>query len=895
MVEPFSLASGAAGVVSLGLTVCQGLLAYYGPFKAFSSETEAFVTRINGLSAILELLQAKLNKLQNPPSPHILDELQLVSDRLNECGETLQQLSNVLNKCQGYDAGGTLKKKGRAFAKALYPFRRGTLVGLLDVVAGIQSNLEVALQVLMLAITGQLEQQSSVSLSVSHSIASDIAGVPSSLKRLDTGQQRLMQSQEQMLQLVTRMQHMQLVALDQTPNVQQKFLMRQLPLHGSRHRHSWHKEPVRHFSRLGRSTASRAQCTCDGTRSWASRIIGFISSIDSHRYDCPLFHRREVATLLGGKLTILTRYINYSASFHVAIVHDTTAFSIQPTITFRRVVNPDSPVFKTIENLLCTKNKNYGNILLHLRHLFDEGKASPSDTLPNGRTLVHQAICFLPVIPVSKVPSFLQFVTELVIQYHVPVNDSFYSHTPLDLLMLYSDALTVVTCGVNMPDMRPKASQSFAAADFAHARLATLLLENGATVTLNSPPDQGPFCWPENPWGIRPFKLGCQNDYLFGMVKLCGIEEFPFSEPMKAILSRSENSLEAFLQTANQRDILDDVQSHQYIVAWPAGVEIILKYFPTHLAPRLLRRAILETQVQSLEILLKDHRCPVTHNDVAAAVRLSFTLNFHNTAIFQALVSAFAAQMQALKVLATTYLPLPESQRIGARYSKTLLDSEAWEVQRLLFKAECPLAADMAHHEDLSGDNMGKRSVYHELGCNKQAAEILYRAGFTNVDEINASGHSPLLLLRPPSLWENSDGPRDYLEIHLEETFAPTIIRTCTFNILGLTHTCRGHDPEDWQDGKVSVTDVPTIQEEERFLIALLEDLVAEFVRKYQEEQVLLADFLENYWVSRINEILEEENVYDEQEAARMREVTKHAVLEVEEDEEEENNEHSGY
>ncbi|KAL4793072.1 hypothetical protein BDV19DRAFT_391513 [Aspergillus venezuelensis] len=473
MVEPFSIASGAAGVVSLGLTVCQGLLAYYGPFKA----------------------------------------------------EALQQLSNVLSRCRGYDAGGTLTKKGRAFAKALYPFRRGTLVGLTDVVAGIQSNLEVALQVLMLAITGQLEQRSILSLSVSHSIASNIAEVPSSLERLDTGQQRLMQSQEQMLQLVTRMQHMQHVALEQTPNAQQGPLIRQPELNGSRRQHSWHQGPVRHLSRWGGSPASQVQCTCNGTRSWVSRVFGFISSIHSHRYDCPLFHHREVATLVDGKLTILTRCINCSVYFHVALVQEKAAFSIQPILNLRRVVDIDSPSFEIIRSTISKNGMNYAEALLRLRSLFDEGKASPSDTLPDGRTLVHEAIHFLGIVPISEVPSFIQFVTEVVIQCHVPVNDSFYNRTALDLLILGPDpvfSLSIIH-DVNVTEMRPKTSPFFAAADVALARLATLLLDNGATVTLGSPSDRYALVWLDD-LQFRSFRIDPQNDYLVGMVKVCGVE-----------------------------------------------------------------------------------------------------------------------------------------------------------------------------------------------------------------------------------------------------------------------------------------------------------------------------------------------------------------------------------
>lgn len=38
MGDTFSVAGGAVGVISLGLTVCQGLLAYYGPFKAVDEQ-----------------------------------------------------------------------------------------------------------------------------------------------------------------------------------------------------------------------------------------------------------------------------------------------------------------------------------------------------------------------------------------------------------------------------------------------------------------------------------------------------------------------------------------------------------------------------------------------------------------------------------------------------------------------------------------------------------------------------------------------------------------------------------------------------------------------------------------------------------------------------------------
>ncbi len=152
MTDPFAVISGAAGVVSLGITACQGLVAYYGPFKAFSTETESFVTSVNGLSATLELLKSKLNRLQNPLNPYVADELQLVADRINDCEGTLQRLSQTLQKCQGYDPAGTITRRGKAFARAQYPFKRGTLVFLTQTVMGLQSNLDIALHALHLCV-----------------------------------------------------------------------------------------------------------------------------------------------------------------------------------------------------------------------------------------------------------------------------------------------------------------------------------------------------------------------------------------------------------------------------------------------------------------------------------------------------------------------------------------------------------------------------------------------------------------------------------------------------------------------------------------------------------------------------------------------------------------------
>lgn len=64
--------------------------------------------------------------------------------------------------------------------------------------------------------------------------------------------------------------------------------------------------------------------------------------------------------------------------------------------------------------------------------------------------------------------------------------------------------------------------------------------------------------------------------------------------------------------------------------------------------------------------------------------------------------------------------------------------------------------------------------------------------------------------------------------------------------------------------------DISEVQEEERFLIDQLEQLVSEFELKYKELCVSLPEFLRGYWAERMEEVLTE--VFDEDEAHAMEE-----------------------
>lgn len=99
------------------------------------------------------------------------------------------------------------------------------------------------------------------------------------------------------------------------------------------------------------------------------------------------------------------------------------------------------------------------------------------------------------------------------------------------------------------------------------------------------------------------------------------------------------------------------------------------------------------------------------------------------------------------------------------------------------------------------------------------------------------------------------------------------LLRLITFEKLQLTHTC-------CRDGKyyyppASVPDdgeIDEIQEEERYGIAQLEDLVAELCLEFTKRREPLRTFLDGYWTRRMEEVLAESNSSDEEEIRQIEE-----------------------
>ena len=122
----------------------------------------------------------------------------------------------------------------------------------------------------------------------------------------------------------------------------------------------------------------------------------------------------------------------------------------------------------------------------------------------------------------------------------------------------------------------------------------------------------------------------------------------------------------------------------------------------------------------------------------------------------------------------------------------------------------------------------------------------------------------------------------------MQSKIVERVIRFETFEALQLSHTCCYFKPYRARR-RYAPEEVQEIHEEWEELLSKHEDLVSEFCHKFQELGGTLTSFLKGYWQMRMDEVLKEEKLYNEEELCKLREIG--VVLEEVPDETEEKSE----
>jgi hypothetical protein len=152
MGDPFSVAGSAVGVISLGLSICQGLLAYYGPFKAYDEQIHDVSNRITSFDSTLKALEDVLAHAQVFSSPLTAQSATVALDSIFACQEGLERLSKMLERCKGTASAKSFLGSKIQINRILYPFRRDTLMAILETVSWLQAHLNTSLQILNMSV-----------------------------------------------------------------------------------------------------------------------------------------------------------------------------------------------------------------------------------------------------------------------------------------------------------------------------------------------------------------------------------------------------------------------------------------------------------------------------------------------------------------------------------------------------------------------------------------------------------------------------------------------------------------------------------------------------------------------------------------------------------------------
>lgn len=204
------------------------------------------------------------------------------------------------------------------------------------------------------------------------------------------------------------------------------------------------------------------------------------------------------------------------------------------------------------------------------------------------------------------------------------------------------------------------------------------------------------------------------------------VDEISWRETLQPLLYRSMKLLTANLRKTNS--IYDEIYHY---VRWPPGPALLLK--SSHVPiDGLLTVACYANCKESVMIVLNDNRCCIGKKDL-------FAVSSHpDPTIGTLIVNALLERRRRLQNLALEYLPKIVTHQLNIR-PDTLLNVHAYETYNLL----CAVSADL--------DIPLERESWSVLDCfgfNLQLADVLYEAGFRDVNYIDGAGDNCLSKLR---------------------------------------------------------------------------------------------------------------------------------------------------
>jgi hypothetical protein len=157
MAEPLSIASGVAGLLSLGIQVTQNLIDFYSAYKNQASDLIQITRNLESLLAIFDTLDNALKVRQ--PQINEKELLESINNAIMECKEIIEELQVEHRKFRQKSTTGFKGRIQVAGRQAAYPFRKSTLQKLEEDISEIRNNLSLALDVLQVNSNNMLREE----------------------------------------------------------------------------------------------------------------------------------------------------------------------------------------------------------------------------------------------------------------------------------------------------------------------------------------------------------------------------------------------------------------------------------------------------------------------------------------------------------------------------------------------------------------------------------------------------------------------------------------------------------------------------------------------------------------------------------------------------------------
>ncbi|KAI0849314.1 hypothetical protein F5Y00DRAFT_269636 [Daldinia vernicosa] len=771
--DPLSIAAGAAGFISLGITAAGGIIQYCKSYRSQDADFDLLIRHAKELESFLGSIEDRSRASQRP-SKDVHDSLQGCRQACDACLNDFKQLNAKYTN---------QKSKQKLIQKLKYPFDKAKLDDLRSQLQEFHVRLLGILQLVNLDATREIRsiaisKSAKITLAVEsmeREVQSSLSDVKQAVADIRTDVNQLGSSfqhdlGEAKMHIMTSLDDSQNVTSDRALSIianqerqsvllkqyidqrlgalesnQREFFTRTLAasagVNGQTALFSsntddgcWIRNSVREKMNLRMPVRNifESLCTCP--------VIQQRRFTKQHQAHCIYALRDRQEWNFTKSFRAFRRMITISCKVQYARMNWARDWHVYPNLTAQMTVPWDSPAFEVIRNtrnILChiksvrELEDLFKDSLISLKEIFTKGEGWPTDVHEDGLNLLHEVVedVFLDSEYMGSDEAavvLMQFVVALK-EIGVPIDNCSDHGTPLEYLlkrMIYLEKRPInnYTC---LRFLAHNFSKALELVEIAPAPLPNL--KHSTIMTIMRLGDPGFY-----------ELLEC-NDLIYLVLHRCE-HDIPR-------LLMSDTSL------MNSRTGSGQTALH-FAVNWPKGLSLLIKYggqsiqsiingrggSPASIPP--LNYALHMREVDSIKLLL----------DAGASIPSSCFQFFAQDVdtderakqAMYVVVESLVRERKDLFQLALRYLPPEKIQELELRNDE-LLDDKAFIVAKALRQEHVPMPT--------AYDFLQPGSVYHWGGLTYRIAQKLFEVGFRKTDA-KLHGCTPLITFKTCSLYK---------------------------------------------------------------------------------------------------------------------------------------------